>query len=142
MRLGYERDPRDAGVLTFIGLNELTLAHYLGDLQRYLSVNLDECTLAVEEDGDRLSLGLRWGNPEMIGNRQASEFAIGTLLRGLRFVTHSRLSDAIVRLRHAAPVDAALAEKILHAPVEWTRERDAIIPSVQVADSFVTSPIC
>ena len=63
LRLGYERDPRDAGVLTFIGLNELTLAHYLGDLQRYLSVNLDECTLAVEEDGDRLSLGLRWGNP-------------------------------------------------------------------------------
>ena len=127
LRLGYERDPRDAGVLTFIGLNELTLAHYLGDLQRYLSVNLDECTLAVEEDGDRLSLGLRWGNPEMIGSRQASEFAIGTLLRGLRFVTRSRLSDAMVRLRHAAPVDAALAEKILHAPVEWTCDRDAVV---------------
>ena len=35
LRLGYERDPRDAGVLTFIGLNELTLAHYLGDVQSY-----------------------------------------------------------------------------------------------------------
>ena len=79
----------------------------------------------------------------MIGNRQASEFAIGTLLRGLRFVTHSRLSDAIVRLRHAAPVDAALAEKTSSTPrSKWTRERDAIIPSVQVADSFVISLIC
>ena len=126
LRLGYERDPRDAGVLAFMGLNVLTLAQFLGDLQRYLSVNLDGCALAVEEDGPGLSLGLDWSSPLLAGSRRTSELFIGVLLRGLRFVTRNKLSDAIVQLRHSAPIDAAIAETILQAKVEWSCERDAV----------------
>jgi len=126
LRLGYERDPRDAGVLAFLGLNAATLAESLDDARRYLAVNVDGLALVAEQNGSRLSLSLSWSVPATAASPRASELVIGALLRGMRYNTRARLADAIVWLRHSPPGDPAAAKAILQAPIEWSCERDAV----------------
>ena len=127
LRLGYEGDPRETGLLGYVALNSASLGDCLGNLRRFMAVHAEAFTIEIQTEGDRFAVHLVWTIPEGSASPRSTEGAAARLLRIVRAATGRRLPDCLVQFRHGPACDARLAERLIDARIEWNAGRDALV---------------
>jgi AraC-like DNA-binding protein len=127
LRLGYEGNPRETGLLGYVALNSASLGDCLGNLRRFMAVHAEAFTLRIQPEGDCFAVHLVWTIPEGSASPRSTEGAAARLLRIVRAATGRRLPNCLVQFRHGPAGDARLAEHLIDARIEWHADRDTLV---------------
>lgn len=142
LHLGTKMDPRDAGLVGYLGLASANLREAIENLCRYNRVasNVTDLELTVA-DGVGLLSAQRNTPVRPPGYDQESEFSVSLFLRACRIFTQRPVTPLSVHFGHPRTKDPDEFRRVLNCPVEFGHDRERVFLdqktlmfSIQTAD--------
>ncbi|WP_168206418.1 AraC family transcriptional regulator [Labrenzia sp. PHM005] len=100
LRLGMTSDPRDLGLLAYLGLNSSTLLEAMTNFARYVSVLTDNYAIRLEPIHKGMMIHAALDNPADYVSKQANEAGMILLLQTYRLFAARQLTPLEVHFRH------------------------------------------
>lgn len=128
LRFGTERDPRDIGLLAYIGMSSANLHDALKNITRYSKLGTEGLVsrLIVERDAALFESALVM--PQAVaGYDQEMEFVISLMVNACRALTGRNIAPLEVRFRHGRKTEIRTFERILNCPVIFGSDHECIV---------------
>jgi AraC-like DNA-binding protein len=100
VRIAANLDPRDFGVLGYLGLASRTLGEALHNLVRYHAVTKGPARYEIETTADAVHIFRHVSDPRLIAHRHTNELVAAILVRCYRFFTGLAIRPIEVRFVH------------------------------------------
>lgn len=123
---GQSRDPRDVGLLGYIGLSSPTVRDALCNIARYTRVFSDAVAIEPEALEDTGVITWHFRGAPTLRQQQFIEFSVTNILRTFRSLTGRNLSPARVTFSHSRNADLKEFERFYACPVEFAAPRTLI----------------
>ena len=127
LKLANSSDPRDLGVLGYIGLSSHTLGDALINLERYLAIITDASRIEMSVAGDFVDVRFKYAEASFASYRQAVEFGAGVLVKAYQFFTDCEIIPAKIEFVHHSNGDPQEYTKLLGCPVTFGEKNVQIV---------------
>ena len=122
VRFGLEFDPREIGLLAYLGFCSHTLIDAINNFAQYLRVFSDDVAIAVEKQKDSLLVELKLDDPEAYFMRQSNEASLSLLLSVYRQFATRSVIPIEVHFRHSRLAKEDEFKRIFKCPIYFTSE--------------------
>jgi AraC-like DNA-binding protein len=130
-------DVRDNGLIAYTALSSGNLGEALRVLERYIHVFNEGIDVSVEFLPREVKIVFDPSDAGLATTRQAMEFGAANFVRGIRFLTNSRLRPLEVRFRHGRSHEIAKLEKFFGCSVHFGTRHN----SLTISRSHLSLPI-
>jgi AraC-like DNA-binding protein len=121
-----EIDPRDGGLLVYAALSSKTFGEALRVLVRYVHVLNEAADVRSDMTGDTAIIEFDLSEPKAKSLRQAAEFGMANLVRGLRFLTGTQLRPVEVSFAHPRNREITKFERFFGCPVQFGAKQNSV----------------
>lgn len=126
--LGMNVDPREAGLIGYIGLSSATLNDAFDNFHRYARIMTNALTLDVSFQEDVVVIERSYLTATMpFGCDQAREFATAVFLRACRVFTGRDIVPVSIEFLHQRSNDVDVFKRSFHCPVNFGSTREGVI---------------
>lgn len=126
--LGIGVNPKDAGLIGYIGLSSATLQDSFANYLRYTRIMSNAFTLCLSFEGDVVVIERSFLTATMpYGHEQAREFSMAMFLRACRIFTGREIAPVAIEFAHQRTRDAAAFKRFCRCPISFGNSRETII---------------
>lgn len=118
-RFAQSREPRDGGLMTYVGLSAPTVGDGLANMARYSRVFSEAAAFDVSRLGDEGVLEWHWNLPSQIRRRQHVEWSATALVHAMRVLTGRMLRPVRVQLRYPRNSNLSEYERFFGCPLRF-----------------------
>lgn len=127
LKLGIDADPRDLGLLAYVGLSSPTLADAIQNLARYVQVFTDQFVLRSERKPDGLMLHAIVDGPADYTALQANEAGLIGLLVTYRLFSARSITPLEVHFKHSRRANLAAFRQAFGCRVFFESETTGLL---------------
>lgn len=127
--LGVELDPKEAGLIGYIGLSSANLQDAFVNFQRYARIMSNAFTLHLSFEDDVVSILERstLAAKTPFGHEQAREFSMAMFVRACRLFTGRNIAPVSVEFVHKRTGDIGIFKRFFHCPVSFGNASEVIV---------------
>lgn len=122
LNLAARTDPRELGLLAYLGLSSETLMDAVRNLARYVSVFTDKFVIKFENRNGGFMVHAVMNGPEDFTSRQANEAGLAILLSAYRLFSGRTITPLEVHFRHGRKAGMNTFRKAFGCPVLFQSE--------------------
>lgn len=119
LNLAAETDPRELGLLAYIGLSSATLLDAIRNLARYVSIFTDKFVIKFESRDGGFMVHAVMNGPEDFTSRQANEAGMITMLLAYRMFSGRSIVPLEVNFKHSRKSGLNAFGKAFGCPVRF-----------------------
>ena len=127
LHLGAALQPRDLGLVGYLGANAATLGDVLRVAGKYLRLLTEGTRVEVVATGERVRVEQHLLDPAGAGSRQVAGLGASSLVRVARLLTGTMLTPALIELPFDRCDNEAEHQRVLGAPVRLGQPRTAVV---------------
>jgi len=127
LKLGSKTDPREFGLLAYVGLNSRSLIDAVRNLARYVRVFTDRFSVRLEPEPEGLLVHAVMDGSTDLTARHANEAGLIALLSAYRLFSGRNLSPREVCFRHSRKTGLKEFERAFGCPVNFQSARTGFL---------------
>jgi len=120
-------DPRDLGVIGYVGLSARTLGDAVLNLQRYLATMTAAWTIELSVHDDLAHITIEPADSSFFCYRQTSEFRARAFVKASEFITKTKITPAEVQFVHRYDGDPRGHQREFGCSVTFGHNRNEVI---------------
>lgn len=125
LQLGAKADPREIGLLAYVGLSSETLSDAIHNLSHYIRVFTDRLALSIDIRGSECEIRAAAENdPGEVTAKHANEAGMAVLLKCYRLFSGRNITPLEVHFRHPRKTSLEAVRLVFECPVHF--QSDAI----------------